>query len=157
MRYIALACILLALSPAKGRVLSEKNPVVEKLSYNGTFHSINAFFYKHTWIEFPDFGRKCTAYINVGGLNIESPYMQGEMQLQIDGAPTLQQRDILKSFLCHLMRPGENKSIMAADTLYESLAVIHADNGVIELRGSAASIISVGGGTIHFYKCSCYI
>ena len=162
MNYIALVCILAALSPAKGRVLSEKGPSslggVEKLVYNGTFHSINAILYKHTWAEFPDFGKECTAYLNVGGLSISSPYMQGDMQLQITGAPTLQQRDTLKGVLCDLMRTGEKKSLFAMEAAMLAAAFIYRDdiNGNIELTGTAVvSFISVGGGTIHFYGCSC--
>ena len=156
MNYIALVCILAALSPAKGRVLTEKNSGVEKLSYNGTFHTINAIFYKHTWIDFPDFGKECTAYLNVGGVLIESPYMKGKIELRI-GAPTLQQRDTLKGVLCDLMRTGGYKSLFVFESIYETVAVIYDydDNGKISLRGSAASISSAGGGTIHFYGCSC--
>ena len=153
-------CILVALSPAKGRVLSEKGPsspeVVERLVYNGTFHTVNAVVYKHTWADFPDFGKECTAYINVGGVNIESPYMQGKIQLSINGAPTLQQRDIMKGVLCGLMRTGEYKSLAAAGLLEKNLAVIYGDNnGEISLAGPAVSLVSVGGGSIHFYGCSC--
>ena len=159
MRYIALVCILVALSPVKGRVLSEKtSPVVEKLVYNGTFHTINAIVYKHTWVDFPDFGKECTAYINAGGVNIESPYMQGEMQLRITGAPTLQQRDTLKGVLCDLMRTGEYKSLTAIEALDRAESVFYRadnDNGSISLNGPAVSLISVSGGTIHFYGCSC--
>ena len=160
MIYIALVCILMALSSAKGRVLSEKSPSslegVESLVYKGTFHTINAVVYKHTWADFPDFGKECTAYLNVGGLNIESPYMQGEMQLRIGGASTLQQRDTLKGVLCDLMRTSEKKSLYTLETLDMSASVIYDDdNGKIVLTGSAISFISAGGGTIHFYGCSC--
>ena len=161
MNYIALVCILAALSPAKGRVLSEKGPSslggVEKLVYNGTFHSINAILYKHTWAEFPDFGKECTAYLNVGGLSISSPYMQGDMQLQITGAPTLQQRDALKGALCDLMRTGEYKSLFAGEAAMLADAFIYRNDktGNVELTGPAISFLSVGGGTIHFWGCSC--
>ena len=158
MSYIALVCILVALSPVKGRVLSEQDPSSPyEVYYNGTFHTINAIVYKHTWADFPDFGKECTAYINVGGVNIESPYMQGKIQLSINGAPTLQQRDTLKGVLCDLMRTGEKKSLFVLESMYETVAVIYDydANGKISLRGSAASFMSAGGGTIHFYGCSC--
>ena len=165
MKYTAFAIfvILAALSPAKGRMLSEKaeSPPIDPdnynvISYNGTYDTKNFLLYKQTRAYFPDFGKNCTAYINIGGILIESPYMEGEIQLRIIFLQTSQHRDALKSVLCDFMRTGEYTSIAAGNILWKSAYRFYTDdNGMLMLDGSAASFGSMGGGTIHFWGCSC--
>ena len=86
MKYTAFTILvfLAALSPAEGRVLSEKASPREKhadLIYYGTYHSISALVYKHTWAEFPDFGEECTAYIHVGGVILDFLYWEGNIYM----------------------------------------------------------------------------
>jgi len=104
MKSIAFIIICFAvLSPAKGRDIRDIYPGnwVETFVSNGTYHTINAFVYKHTWADFPDFGKDCTAYINAGGLLIESPYFEGDIKITIKAVPesTPQERDVLKGGL----------------------------------------------------------
>jgi hypothetical protein len=132
---------------------------IEILFSKGTFHVINALFYKHTWIDFPDFGKECTAYINSGGVLLESPYFEGEIRLSIFARlySTPQERDDLKGVLCRLMRTGEYRLLRGGGALIFFGYRIHRDynGGEILLGGTGASIISVNVGTIHFDGCSC--
>ena len=144
----------------KGRGSTEQKDGMEKiLSSNGTFHTINVVFvYQHVWIDFPDFGKQCTAYINAGGVLVESPYFEGEIQLVVHASrgSTPQQKDDLKGVLCRLMRTGEYKNLVGLGFITVGGYGIYVDDiGEIVLRGIGATIFSMAGGTIRFSGCSC--
>ena len=159
MKYTAFTILvfLAALSPAEGRVLSEKTSPRERflsrkdLIYYGTYHSISALVYKHTWAEFPDFGEECTAYIHVGGAILNLLYSEGTIYMETSRAS--------KSALCDIMRTGEYKPLIAAEAFaldYYTFGDIFGDvSNLITIGGISTSLLGVSGGTIHFYGCSC--
>ena len=163
MRSIIIFSLLAILSPIQGRMLSQEfiDDGLEHrydVKYDGTFRMINALAYKHIRADFPVFGNKCSAYVNGGGINVNSPYMEGMARLTIVGSNTPQERDDLKSRLCALMKSGDRHPI-AFTEISASWAVVilydGIDAGRVAIEGFGPTLISDGGGRIRFENCSC--
>lgn len=161
--------ILMTFSTAKGRVLFEaKTPSKadspssepEEINYNGNFTLVNLIISKNVKAYFPSFGNKCSIDISVYGLNFESPYLEGNMNLTIyrnlasEKLSPKQQLDALKDSLCNIMKVGATLSEFSS--LGKTLYFLHQDdNGSILIVAPALSVIGGSFGSIDFYDCSC--
>ena len=159
--------LLATLLPTEGRVLlydedEDDEPVYppdrifQTFSHHGRFKAVNLFVYKHTWATFSDFGSECKAYVNVGGLLLDSPYLQGDVNLQMSYSSADQWNDV-GNVLCGLMRSGENKALFSLGAMSSSGIYFYTGDGnqSLFLEGDGISLVSFGGGTIHFSGCSC--